>query len=272
MAVSRVATLPLAGQQKWGVALAAALALIVWSAFGQVEHLDSAPDPIASISIDLVALTNADRASNGLPALSIDTPLSDLAFVRSGDMASRDYFSHEIPPTGQYVFDLMKDRGIKLETAGENIEFNTAAGLQSLWFAQRDFMNSPSHRTLILDNTFSHVGTGVAVSSTERKYDTVLFTGDGGQYACPQEGCPLPDVEPVCGKFTAAGCTVKALPKADLLAKPQQPSTPAPAPVMVAAAKPVAPRVLKAAGNRAPGIVEEVVGRVVRSNLGLGSY
>jgi uncharacterized protein YkwD len=266
-----VGTLRAAGQRRWAVAFAAALALVLWSAFGQADELDSAPDPIASISGDLVALTNADRVSNGLPALSVDSPLSDLALDRSGDMAQREYFSHEIPPTGQYVFDLMRDRGIKFETAGENIEFNTASGTQSLWFAQRDFMNSPSHRTLILDDTFSHVGTGAAVSTTDRKYYTVLFTGDGGEYACPTDGCPLPDVEPVCGKFTAAGCTVKTLPKAELLAKAPAGVIQAPAAV-AQPPKPSAPRLLQPAGRRSPGIVEAVVGRVVRSNLGLGSF
>ena len=53
---------------------------------------------------ELMALTNVDRTSNGRTALLEQDQLIGLARERSDDMITRDYFAHEIPPTGERVF------------------------------------------------------------------------------------------------------------------------------------------------------------------------
>src|SRR5665811_2328124 len=55
----------------------------------------------------LFALTNQARASAGLRTLRWDSVLAGIARWRSQDMATRDYFSHNIPPSGEMVFDVM---------------------------------------------------------------------------------------------------------------------------------------------------------------------
>src|SRR5688572_8017110 len=58
-----------------------------------------------SLGRDLLALTNMDRTSNGLPALAADARLVEIARERSDDMVTRSYFSYDIPPDGSKVFD-----------------------------------------------------------------------------------------------------------------------------------------------------------------------
>jgi uncharacterized protein YkwD len=125
---------------------------------------------------DLVALTNVDRASNGLSALVENEPLIGLARERSEDMQARNYFGHEIPPDGTLVFALMDARAIAYRAAGENLAANNAGESASVQRAQSDFMNSPSHRANILEARFDEIGVGAIPGPTKTVF-TVLFLG-----------------------------------------------------------------------------------------------
>jgi uncharacterized protein YkwD len=59
----------------------------------------------------LVKLQNQARVSAGLPALKVDSALVSIARWRSKDMIDRNYFSHEIPPSGDLVFKTMQAKG-----------------------------------------------------------------------------------------------------------------------------------------------------------------
>ena len=69
---------------------------------------------------EVVRLVNAERASYGLPALSIRADLCQYARVKSQDMHDSGYFSHTSPNYGS-PFDMMKSFGITYSHAGENI-------------------------------------------------------------------------------------------------------------------------------------------------------
>lgn len=60
---------------------------------------------------EVVRLVNAERASYGLPALSIRADLCQYARVKSQDMHDSGYFSHTSPNYGS-PFDMMKSFGI----------------------------------------------------------------------------------------------------------------------------------------------------------------
>lgn len=162
-----------------GNASAARLAVAVGLAAVVSLLLPATAQQEARLADELVALTNVDRTSNGLPALAVDRRLAELAVERSQDMARRGYFSHSIPPDGRMVFELMQERGIVYRAAGENLERNTAPGAQSVRYAQRDFMNSPSHRALILSQDMDHLGAGAALAQDGAAIYTVLFAGLG---------------------------------------------------------------------------------------------
>lgn len=104
---------------------------------------------------EVVRLVNAERASYGLPALSIRADLCQYARVKSQDMHDSGYFSHTSPNYGS-PFDMMKSFGITYSHAGENIAmgYSTPEAVVSAW------MNSEGHRANILSASYTELGVG----------------------------------------------------------------------------------------------------------------
>lgn len=102
-----------------------------------------------------LSLLNADRAKNGLPALALNSALSNLGDAYAQDMINRNFFSH-YNPEGQSPFDRMKAAGIGYTYAGENLAINTGVAA-----AETAFMNSSGHRANILNQNYTQVGLGV---------------------------------------------------------------------------------------------------------------
>lgn len=123
---------------------------------------------------ELIRLTNLDRTSNGLGSLLAEDRLTGLARERSEDMQARNYFAHEIPPSGEKVFAEMDRRGWVYEAAGENLGWNSDPRDASVQRVRGDFMNSPSHRANVLRDAFTQIGVG-SVPGTGRIMHTVLF-------------------------------------------------------------------------------------------------
>src|SRR5579884_2559989 len=69
----------------------------------------------------LLDLTNADRASNGLPALQFDPQLLAIARARAASQVGAPQLSH-YDASGQLVFvQLLQNAQIDYATAGENL-------------------------------------------------------------------------------------------------------------------------------------------------------
>jgi uncharacterized YkwD family protein/spore coat assembly protein SafA len=127
---------------------------------------------IKSIESEVIALTNKERAKNGLPALKADWELSRVARYKSVDMRDKNYFSHTSPTYGS-PFTMMKNFGITYRTAAENIAQGqtTAQAVVTAW------MNSPGHRANILNKSMTHIGVGYAKGGSGRHYWTQMFIG-----------------------------------------------------------------------------------------------
>lgn len=118
---------------------------------------------------EVVRLVNAERASYGLPALSIRADLCQYARVKSQDMHDSGYFSHTSPNYGS-PFDMMKSFGITYSHAGENIAmgYSTPEAVVSAW------MNSEGHRANILSASYTELGVGYVADGG---YWTQWFVG-----------------------------------------------------------------------------------------------
>ena len=118
---------------------------------------------------EVVRLVNAERASYGLPALSIRAGLCQYARVKSQDMHDSGYFSHTSPNYGS-PFDMMKSFGITYSHAGENIAmgYSTPEAVVSAW------MNSEGHRANIFSASYTELGVGYAADGG---YWTQWFVG-----------------------------------------------------------------------------------------------
>ncbi len=107
--------------------------------------------------------TNALRAINNISPLIYDSEISDVARNHSKDMIARDYFNHTNPdglgPDGR-----LTDADINWTMCGENIcaGYPTAFDMSDGWY------NSEGHRSNILQSEFTHLGVGIAYSSTSQ--------------------------------------------------------------------------------------------------------
>ena len=121
----------------------------------------------------LLALVNSKRAEAGIRPLTAITPLVQVAHGRSSDMAQRNYFSH-VSPEGRTFLDILHEQNIGFSFAGETIAYNNAAPDQTVQLALDTFMNSPSHRAILLDPQFDYAGVGFVVGGNGQSYFTVV--------------------------------------------------------------------------------------------------
>ncbi|RFU66430.1 sporulation protein [Peribacillus saganii] len=124
---------------------------------------------VSAFEKQVVELTNAERAKQGLKALQLDTELSKVARVKSQDMKDKNYFDHNSPTYGS-PFDMMKKFGIQYSSAGENI----AQGQTSPQQVVQAWMDSPGHRENIMNSSYTHIGVGHVSSGN---YWTQMFIG-----------------------------------------------------------------------------------------------
>lgn len=117
----------------------------------------------------VVELVNIEREKVGLAPLTINKDLVELARVKSQDMKDNNYFSHNSPSLGS-AYDMMKAKGVKYSTAGENI----AMGQKSPEAVVTAWMNSAGHRANILKSSYTQIGVGYVSSGN---YWTQMFIG-----------------------------------------------------------------------------------------------
>ncbi|MCI8871121.1 MAG: hypothetical protein HFF39_11425 [Lawsonibacter sp.] len=104
---------------------------------------------------EVVRLTNAERAKEGLPALKVNAQAAQAAAVRAEEL--KELFDHT-RPDGRSCFTALDDAGAGYWTAGENI----ASGYSSPAAVVAGWMNSPGHRANILNQNFTSIGVGYA--------------------------------------------------------------------------------------------------------------
>jgi uncharacterized protein YkwD len=162
-----------------GIAVSAAMtaALAVLAARFIATPAPAAADGGADSS--LFSMTNQDRASNGVGSVVFNGTLSTIGeggryngcgfavYGRSVDMIQRNYFAHPIAGCGQLVFSIMQAYGVHYQSAGENIGWvsGESNGGQAASYINGQFMNSPDHRSNILNGNYTDLGVGSAVSA-----------------------------------------------------------------------------------------------------------
>ncbi|MGE5474308.1 MAG: SafA/ExsA family spore coat assembly protein [Ignavibacteriales bacterium] len=136
---------------------------------GEKIYIPATPE-ITAVEKEVARLVNVERAKNGLPALAYNWQLARVARIKSEDMKNNNYFSHTSPTYGS-PFTMMRSFGISYTAAGENIAMGqrTAAEVMNGW------MNSPGHRSNILNSSFTQIGVGYAKDSYGRGYWTQQF-------------------------------------------------------------------------------------------------
>ena len=113
---------------------------------------------------EILADANAARAAAGLPALTIDASLTQVAQNWTNAMAATGTLGHN-PYTGVQV-------PAGWRSWGENVGWTQPASAQRLHDA---WMASPGHRANLLNGSFTHVGIGWTVDASGRSWSTQVF-------------------------------------------------------------------------------------------------
>jgi uncharacterized protein YkwD len=111
---------------------------------------------IAAAETYALQLLNEDRRELGLPALMLDTALSEIARGHSTEMRDLDYFAH-LSPTSGLAGDRLARAQYRTSAHGENLALN-----DSVYEAEASLLESVGHRRNIINTSMTHVGIGLA--------------------------------------------------------------------------------------------------------------
>ncbi|WMJ78377.1 MULTISPECIES: CAP domain-containing protein [unclassified Sedimentibacter] len=132
---------------------------------------ESTVTSVSAYEQKVVELVNIEREKEGLPALTLDTAISNVARIKSQDMADNNYFAHQSPTYGS-AGSMLTKFGISWSAWGENI----ASGQKTPEAVVTAWMNSAGHRANILSSNFSKIGVGYVTNSNGTSYWTQMFT------------------------------------------------------------------------------------------------
>ncbi len=180
----------------------------------------------------IISLTNAKRAENGLPALAFNSQLAQAAAGKASNMFAENYWAH-FAPSGKTPWNFITGAGYKYVYAGENLarDFSDAQSVINAW------MNSPSHKSNLLDKNFREIG----VSVTEGK-----LTGIDGilvvqMFATPVSGAVT--VAPTAVATPSPVVSAKPIARASVAPKASSAPIVSPSPVATPFPSPVTPLV-----------------------------
>jgi uncharacterized protein YkwD len=123
----------------------------------------------------IIGFLNADRTALGLVPVRVDSRLMAIARARSADMIANDYFSHTLPD-GRKVFDILTASHITWYGAGEILAWNNYPMDVTASTANRQWMNSPGHKAIVISTSFNYVGVGLAIDpETGKKMWTAVY-------------------------------------------------------------------------------------------------
>lgn len=166
----------------------------------------------------IIQLTNKMRAENGLGALSTNGELSQAAAAKAGNMFGENYWAHNAP-SGKTPWNFISAAGYRYVYAGENLarDFGDALSVVSAW------MNSPSHRSNLLDPNFREIGVAVTYGS---------LTGREGTLVVQMFGSPVSQIPTQQNLALASPTTPQVSPKPVVgAARPLPSPVPSPTPV-----------------------------------------
>lgn len=129
-------------------------------------------DNVSSPSNDVskvISLINDLRRKNGARPLKMTSKMNYVAQAHAEDMAANKYFSHS-SLDGRSPFNRLTNAGVKYMAAAENIgDAFSPKSVVNMW------MNSPGHRTNMLNPNYSRCGIGYKRYSNTNIYYVIVF-------------------------------------------------------------------------------------------------
>jgi uncharacterized protein YkwD len=155
------------------VAAAITLAAFAGGIFSR-SLLHSTASDSSTTKMRVLVLLNQERSDRGLHALTTDTKLTRAAQSHSTDMLRRGYFAHNGP---QGPWDVRIRHYVHRRVIAEILTYGsgrhaTPSGMVNDW------MNSPSHRRIILMPELRRVGLGLAKGTYRGQRNVAMASAD----------------------------------------------------------------------------------------------
>lgn len=150
-----------------------ALSLIAFSALilatYQTSTLQTDDLGAAVIAQLVVEGTNETRSAYEAGPLTVHPLLMQAAQAKAEDMVKRGYFAH-YAPDGTSPWSFIHASGYQFLHAGENlaVNFSTSDAVVRAW------LNSPTHRSNLLNTTYAEIGIGIAEGEYKGKPATFV--------------------------------------------------------------------------------------------------
>jgi uncharacterized protein YkwD len=168
---------------------------------------------ISQLNDAILCLVNAERADNGLPALSHASQLDQSANGMCQRMITEHFFSHETPD-GKTVVDRVEPTGYIPKSGdwvvGENLAWGSGA-LSTPQAIVNGWMNSPGHRANILAPDYKDIGLSACNGSPSPDHTGgTVYVNNFGAKSGADVNAVLPghgETETTTGDGTTAGDT-----------------------------------------------------------------
>jgi hypothetical protein len=121
------------------------------------------------MTMKVLELTNQDRATNNVKALSLNPVLSASAKAKAENMIANNYFAH-YSPTGVKPWDFINRNEYPYLIVGENLAMNFSTADS----AQAALMQSPTHKKNILNENYTDIGIAVVSGEIDGKTTNIL--------------------------------------------------------------------------------------------------
>lgn len=118
----------------------------------------------------LLSLLNAERSARSLATLSADNLLMQVAEAHSQDMVNRNFFSHT-NPDGLDPGERLEQAGYQARTWGETL----GAGYATPTVIFNGWMDSSTHRAILLSPNFTEIGLGYVAGGAYGHYWTAVL-------------------------------------------------------------------------------------------------
>ena len=151
------------------------LGLVVNSLWSNNQQVLGASSDFTGSS--LLQYTNNYRAKSHEPNLTIDAKLTAAAQAKANDMVNNNYWAHT-SPDGKTPWSFISASSYNYQAAGENLAY----GFSNADDTVTGWMNSSTHRSNILNSSYSNVGFGVASSPDfQGKGPEIVIVAEYGQ-------------------------------------------------------------------------------------------
>lgn len=133
------------------------------------QYIFSEPQ-YSSFSHKTVSLVNIERKKAGLPLLTLDEELSQVALIKSKDLAEHGYWDHHSPLYGP-PWEMAGNFDYTYRSFGENIARNYHSPEEVV----KAWMNSEGHRANILKANYTQLGVGITEDQDGNLYWVHMF-------------------------------------------------------------------------------------------------